>query len=291
MLTTEIILQLFISGIVVGAIYSTMALGLTTVYGMLRILHIAHAGVYVIGAYIGFSVYLLSKNILLSFIAAAVSSMIIGLAIEKIIYLPLIKRPKHILLVISIALFIFIEETVANIAGHHPKGFYTNIPNIIISLGNLVISSYQLIVIGISYTALLLIQIFYSRSKIGIASKALIQDMETAEALGINSRRIIDYNFIVGSILAGISGVLVGLYYSNVSPYMGDIVAYKSLVVVVLGGFGSISGTIVGGMILGICESYLTVLFGQILPRDAFAFIVLILLLIFRPQGLFGKME
>lgn len=285
------VVQLLISGLSVGAIYSTMALGLTTVYGILRLLHIAHAGVYVVGAYSGFVLYVLTGNVVLSFMGAALSSMILGYAIERVLYLPLIKKPKHILLAISIAMFILIEELVANVAGHHPKGFYTDIPNITMSFGEIVLTTHQALVVGLAYAASLAVWSVYSKTKIGIASRALIQDMEITESMGVNTKKVIDFNFLIGSMLAGISGILVGIYYSTIWPYMGDTVAYKALVVIVLGGFGSIPGVIAGGLILGIAESYLIALLGRLLPRDAFAFIVLILLLIFRPRGLFGKVE
>ncbi|MEM4488952.1 MAG: branched-chain amino acid ABC transporter permease [Desulfurococcaceae archaeon] len=285
------VVQLLISGLSVGAIYSAMALGLTTIYGILRLLHIAHAGVYVAGAYFGFMLYILTGNIVLSFGASALSSMALGYAIERALYLPLIKKPKHILLAISIAMFMLIEELVANVAGHYPKGFYTNIPNVIINLGEVVLTTYQILVVGLAYIASLIVWGIYSKTKIGMASRALIQDMEIAECMGVNSKRVIDFNFLVGSALAGISGILVGIYYSSIWPYMGDPVAYKALVVIVLGGFGSIPGVILGGLILGVTESYLVALLGRLLPKDAFAFIVLILLLVFRPRGLFGKIE
>jgi len=275
----------------VGAIYSAMALGLTTVYGILKILHIAHAGVYVVGAYFGFLAYALTGNILIAFASAALSSIALGLIIERLIYLPMIERPKHVLLAISIAIFVLLEELVANIAGHHPKGFYTSIPNVTFEFGGIAITSYQALVIGVVYTLSIIVWLVFSKTKVGLASRALIQDFEVTESMGVNKGRIIDFNFIVGSMLAGIAGVLVGIYYATIWPYMGDPVAYKSLIVIVLGGFGSIPGVMIGGLLLGVAESYLIAFLGRFLPRDAFAFIILILLLIFRPQGLFGRTE
>ncbi len=287
----QFFLQLLIAGLVLGAVYISIALGLTLVYGILKILHIAHAGVYVIGAYLGLITYSVSNNLLLAFLVAATGSAIIGLAIERLLYLPLLNKPRYVPLMISIALFILIEEGVANLAGHEPKSFSVDIPNYSFTLGPILITQYQILFMGIIYSLTLAIWLLLNKTLIGLASRALIQDIESAEANGINKNRIIDFNFIIGSALAGLVGMLVGIYYYNVKPYMGEIVAYKSLVVILLGGFGSVPGTILGGIILGISEAFLSAFFNQVLPTEAFAFIIMILLLIFRPQGLLGKME
>lgn len=290
-LSASFLLQELVSGLTIGAAYVAIALGLTVVYGILKILHIAHAGVYVVGAYLGLAAYVATGNIIIAFGAAALGSALIGVAIERLLYLPMLEKPRHIPLMLSIAVFVLIEEMVANVAGHYPKAFHTNIPNNIYRLGGISITQHQILFMGIVYLLSFLIWLMFEKTMIGLASKALIQNLEIAEAMGVNRTRTVDFNFIVGSILAGVAGMLVGIYYTSIMPHMGDVVAYKSLVVIVLGGFGSISGAVVGGLILGIAETYLTAFLGHLLPSDAFAFIVMILLLIFRPQGLFGRAE
>jgi branched-chain amino acid transport system permease protein len=286
-----LILQELISGLTLGAVYVAIALGLTLVYGILQILHIAHAGIYVAGAYLGFVTYILTHNLILTFLVAATGAAAIGLAIERFLYMPVLEQPRHIPLMISIAVFILIEELIANIAGHHPKGFHISISNKMFKLGGVSITEQEILFMLIVYTLSFTTWLIFDKTKIGLASKALIQDMEVAEAMGVNAIKIIDFNFLIGSALAGIAGVLVGIYYTNIQPHMGDVVAYEALAVIVLGGFGSIAGAVIGGLILGISEAYLAAFLGTYLPRDAFAFLIMILMLIFRPQGLFGRVE
>ncbi len=285
------ILQELLSGVTMGAIYVAIALGLTIVYGILKVLHIAHAGVYMVGAYIGYMTFLYTENVAAALLAGSLGAMVMGVLIERAFYLPMLDKPRHIPLMISIALFILIEELGANIFGHHPKGFHINIPLISYEVGGVVVTSHQLLVLVLVYSVTAALWLFINKSKIGLASRALIQDQEIAQSMGVNVVRIVDVNFALGSALAGLGGVLVGMYYASISPFMGDMVAYKGLVVIVLGGFGSISGAVLGGLILGISEAFLTAHFGHILPREAFAFIIMTVLLIFRPQGLLGRAE
>ena len=271
--------------------YVAIALGLTITYGILKILHIAHAGVYVWGAYIGFLGYVYSGSVIIALLVASLGAALIGVAIERIFYLPNLEKPPHITLIISIALFILMEELAAKTFGYHPKGFTTHLPVYTWEIGGVVINSIQIMFLLIVYGASIGVWLWATKTRMGLASRALIQDIETAKALGVNVKKLIDINFFLGSALAGLSGVLVGIYYTIIWPYMGDVVAYKGLVVIVLGGFGSILGAIGGGLILGISESYLIAYFGDILPRDAFAFLIMIIILILKPEGLFGRSD
>ncbi len=292
MVDTSALVQHLIGGLAAGSIYAAMALGLTLVYGLLRILHIAHAGVYVVGAYAGYYAYISTGNPLLAVLAAMAASAAVGVAIERAIYMPMLDKPRHIPLMLSIALFIFIEELVANLFGHYPKGLHMEeFPTGSIVLGGVEIRVDSLTVLAITLAATLSLWLLLTKTKMGIASQALIQDPEVAMALGVNMPRIVDLNFVLGSALAGFAGLLYGIYYGSISPYMGDVVAYKGLVVIVLGGFGSIMGALLGGLLLGVAEEFLTAYLGYILPREAYAFIVLIALLIIRPQGLLGRSE
>ncbi len=292
MVSIETLVQHLVSGLTVGSIYAATALGLTLVYGLLKVLHIAHAGVYVIGGYAAYLAYISTGSILLAIAAAAIVPAIAGIILAKILYMPMLEKPRHIPLMLSIAAFLLIEELIANIFGHHPKGFHIEgIPTEPIDIGGITLRPSSLIVVPVTILATLALWLAYSKTKMGIASQALVQDMEVAQALGVNMPYIVYVNFAIGSILAGIAGLLYAVHYGSISPYMGDIVAYKALVVIVLGGFGSIVGALVGGLVLGVAEEVLTSYLGYILPREAYAFIVLILLLIIRPQGLFGRAE
>ena len=280
--------QELLNGIVLSAIYIAIALGLTITYGILKVLHIAHAGIYVWGAYLGYFSYIGTHSVILSFIVAFLGAGITGLAIERIFYLPNLDKPT-VTLMMSIALFILIEELMGVLFGYRPKGFTIHWPIYTWNIGNVVVNSMQLLLLGIIYGVSIALWIWTSKTKMGMASKAVIQDMEIAKSMGINVQRLIHINFLLGSGLAGLGGVLVGMYFTMIYPHMGDVVAYKGLAIIVLGGFGSIPGAIVGSLLLGVSEVYLTAYFGNILPRDAFAFLIMIIILIFRPQGLFGR--
>ena len=291
MVDLNLFFQQIIIGITLGVIYAYIAIGLTLIYGVLRILHIAHAAVYSIGALSAYSAFVLTNNMFLSLLSALASSALLGFSIEKFLYRPLINRPPFIILILSVALFILIEELAANFWGHYSIGFYTNISDIVLRFSIVSITLTQLILLFSIIIVLFFLWLFLNKTKTGLASKALMQDPEITVTLGINNWRIIDINFIIGSMLAGIAGFLVGLYYSQVSPFMGDVVAYKALIVIVLGGFGSIFGALLGGIILGISEAMMVLFLGNIFPPESFAFMVLILTLIIRPQGILGKIE
>jgi branched-chain amino acid transport system permease protein len=264
-------------------------MGLTMVYGVLRILHVAHAAVYALGAYAGFTVYVATGNIILAGALAIAASIAAGHLIQKFVYAPVLDRPPLIPLTLSVAVFLLGSEMIGIVWGYYPLGFHAGIPFANYSFGGVAITSYQLLVMVATLLSVLVVWLLLNRTRIGLASKAVAQDAEMVQAMGVNVKNVIAFNFIVGSALAGLGGILVGIYYSQVYPYMGELVAYKGLVVIVLGGFGSVAGAVVGGLILGISETLLVAVVGSYLPRESFAFLVLILLLLFRPQGLFGR--
>jgi branched-chain amino acid transport system permease protein len=267
-----------------------LSIGLTLVYGVLKILHIAHAGVYALGALFALTLHYFF-NIWISIAIATLLASLVGVLIERLTYLPLLDRPPHVPLVVSIALYTLICEVSANVWGHYPIGFYTEIPSVSYDLFGLSVSTYQLLILVVIAPLTLILWLTINKTKIGLASRALTQDIETSQVMGINPKKVVDFNFLVGSALAGLCGALVGIYYSQVSAYMGDLAAYKALIVLVLGGLGSMVGALVGGLILGISETFLIVYFGHLLPREAFAFVVMIIFLLFRPKGLFGRSE
>jgi branched-chain amino acid transport system permease protein len=275
--------------VTIGFIYVAIAMGLTMVYGVLRILHIAHAGVYALGAYAGLTLYLATGNILAAGAVAIAASITVGYLIQRFVYAPILGRSPLIPLTLSVAVFLLVSEMIGIVWGYYPIGFHTQIPFTTYFYGEISITSYQLLVIVATLSSVLLVWLLVNRTRIGLASRAVAQDSEMAQAIGVNVKTVIAFNFIVGSALAGLGGILVGIYYSQVSPYMGGLVAYKGLVVIVLGGFGSVAGAVLGGLILGISETLLVSAVGNFLPRESFAFLVLILLLLFRPQGLFGR--
>jgi len=259
------------------------------VYGVLRILHIAHAGVYALGGYLGLLAFRLVPNFWLALFLAMVGCAVAGILIQRYLYMPLLALSRIVPLIASIGLFIAMEETFRLVAGPYILAFPAD-PGLGSIQWRLVrITNNQLLVFLVTFALLAILWFIISRTKLGLAMQATAQDLETASVMGINTERIIAINFIIGSALAGAAGVLVGVYFNSVYPTMGSIPAYKALAIIVLGGLGSITGTVLGGLLIGLGETLLLGLINVPFPRDALAFIIMILILMFRPYGILGK--
>lgn len=282
-------LQQVVNGIIIGSLYALIAVGLTMVYGILRILHIAHAAVFVSGAYLGLLVYTYTQSLILALILAAVGCSIFGWLIQRFLYTPLLTEARIVPLIASVGLFILCEDLFRLLGGPYIRAFKVDLWFDKLIFFDTVVTAHQcLIVIG---TAACLVSVYFliNRTKLGLAWQATAQDMDTAKAMGINIKQVINFNFIIASSIAAIAGVLTAINYNSVLPTMGSVPAYKMFAIVVLGGLGSIPGTIAAGLIIGMAETIMSAYFGFIMPRDAIAFLAMILILIFRPQGLFGK--
>jgi branched-chain amino acid transport system permease protein len=282
-------LELLFQGIVQGSIYALIALGLTLVYGLLRILHVAHAALFTLGGYLG----VLITNATGSFPLAMAASMVIvgfaGIAMYKLAYEPLLGKPPFISLIASIALFIASEEIFRIIFG--PYGLsYTNPPlqSYFELPGGFFLKHGEALVIGLSVVMLTLLGWLSGKTRLGVSWRATVKDPEMARAFGINIQNVRYMNFFIGSALAASAGVLVALLNNLVEPTMGSVPSYKALAIIVLGGLGSVRGTLLASMVLGIIEAFGTIYIGHLLDRDALAFAFLILVLMVRPQGLLG---
>ncbi len=281
--------ELVIQGIVQGSIYALIALGLTLVYGLLRILHVAHAALFTLGGYVGVIVTNQTGSLTLAIVVAAITVGLVGIAIYKLAYEPLLSHPPFIALIASIALFIASEELFRIIFG--PYGLsYTDPPMTghIVLFGGFRLKLVELLVISMSVVILSVLAWLSIHSRMGIAWRATVTDPPMARAFGVNIQNVRYLNFFVGSALAAVAGVLVALLNNFVEPTMGSVGSYKALAIIVLGGLGSIRGTLFASMLLGIIESFGTIYLGHLIDRDALAFAFLILVLMIRPQGLLG---
>jgi branched-chain amino acid transport system permease protein len=285
------LLQQLINALVVGSVYALIAMGLTMVYGVLRILHIAHAAIYALGAYAGLFSFLFFHNFLIAFLIAMVICALAGILMQQFIYLPLLESPRIVPLIASIGLFTFMEDLYRLVAGPYILPFPVNLGFSGIHFFGVTLTSHQLLILVVTFILLGFVWLIIARTRIGLAWKATAQDVETAISFGVNINKIIALNFTLGSALAAAAGVLIGIYYNSVYPAMGSVPAYKMLAIVVLGGLGSVTGTVVAALIIGFAETLMVGYIGFILPRDAIAFIALILILMFRPEGLFGRVN
>jgi branched-chain amino acid transport system permease protein len=284
------IIQQLVNGISLGSIYALIALGYTMVYGIVKLINFAHGDVFMVGAFIGFySITILDLGFFPALLISMVTCAIFGVLIERIAYKPLRNATRIAALITAIGVSLFIEYGTIYIRGAQPEAYPDGVvPLKSLELFGVKISGQSILILGTSVVLMVLLQFIVQKTKIGKAMRAVSHDMDAARLMGINVNNTISATFAIGSALAGAAGVIFGVYYTKIEPLMGIIPGLKAFVAAVLGGIGIIPGAMAGGLVLGVIESLVSAA-GYSLWRDAVAFIVLILILIFRPAGLFGK--
>lgn len=285
----QLLFEQLLNGLAIGSIYALITLGLALVYGILRILHVAHAAVYTVGAYLGVWLYGLTGTLLIAIPGSMILCAMLGIAIERFVYFPLLKYPPYVPLIGSIALFMGLEELCRIVAGPDIITFPAELPFPAFSIGGVSISPTLTAVYVVTALVLLFLWFITTKTEFGLAMRAASQDMEVASSLGADSQRVVDATFCIGSAIAAIAGILVGIYYNQVYPTMGAVPAYKTLALIVIGGMGSAQGAVLAAILLGIAETLLIGFAAIPMPRDALAFIAMIIVLMWRPTGLLGR--
>lgn len=283
-----IILQQIMTSISVGSTYALAAVGVTMIYGVLRILHIANAGVYVAGAYIGVLLYILTHNILLTLVVAMVSSGFIGLVIERFIYRPMIPLPRIVALIASIGLFTFLTDLFRIIAGPHERQLPVDL-GARLSIGGAYLSRVDILILAITLVIFIILWVIMYKTKSGYAIRAISQDIDASKIVGINVNKTVQIVFFIGSAISGAGGVLLGMLYNAVYPAMGDVYSYKTLAIIVIGGFGSLPGAVLAALFLAFAETFMLTYTNVPLSREGIAMVFLIILILFRPYGILGK--
>jgi len=281
--------ELALIGLVWGCTYALMALGLTLVYGLLRILHVAQATVFTLGAYVGLLVANHTGSLWLAFPLAALAAGVAGPLIYRLVYQPILDRPPFVALVASIGVLIAMEDGFRLAFGPYGLSFQEN-PwfTSTFSLGGLVLNRVQLWMVIAAIVLLSGFAFFAVKTRAGVAWRATVSDPQMAQSFGVSVHGVRYTSFFIASLLAGIAGVLMGLLNNLVEPGMGSVISYKGLAIIVLGGLGNVTGTLVASLILGLVESFGTVFLDKVLDRDAIAFLFLIAVLMVRPHGLLG---
>jgi branched-chain amino acid transport system permease protein len=297
------ILQNLLNGIAVGAIYALIALGYTMVYGILKLINFAHGDVFMLGAFVGFYTggyagrHLQTQGGALGWgyaglvmLAAMVVCGLFGFLNERIAYRPLRNAPRIASLITAIGVSFLLEYGGQFVFGADPKFFPTLVEKHLIHFGGVTTTNYQMIVLVVAVIFMGLLQYIIYGTKFGRAMRAVSFNFETASLMGIPTDRIISMTFVIGSMLAAVAGILYGLSYPKIDPLMGIMPGLKAFIAAVLGGIGNVPGAVIGGLIIGIIESFVG---GSHFSnyRDAIAFIILIAILLFRPSGLFGKYQ
>ena len=283
-------LDLLVIGLVWGCTYAMMAMGLTLVYGLLRILHVAQATVFTLGAYAGLLAANATGSIALAFVAAIAAACLAGVMIYRWVYEPVLDKPPFVPLVASIGLLIAMEDGFRLIFGPYGLSFQNN-PwfATMVGVAGIQINMVQAVLVVAALTSIAVLAWIASSTRLGVGLRATVTDPAMAESFGVNRVQVRTATFLVASALAGVSGLLVGMLNNLVEPGMGGLIAYKGLASIVLGGLGSVSGTLAASVLFGLIESFGTVMLDQIMDRDAVAFLFMLIMLLLRPQGLLGK--
>lgn len=289
-------IQHLINGISLGSIYALIALGYTMVYGIMKMINFAHADVYMVGAFTAYySAKLMglenspgfSTFAILLIIAMVVCSLL-GVAIERFAYRPLRNSPKLNVLITAIGVSLFLEYAGQVVFGADPKVFPEIMKDFVISsFSGIDLKSSDVTVLGVSLVAMVVLNFIIQKTKMGRAMRAVSNNAPVAAMLGVNTNRVIAFTFILGSCLAAVGSILVGMKYPKIDPLMGMMIGLKAFVAAVLGGIGNVQGAVLGALIMGLSEE-MVVAYLSSTYRDALAFGILIVILIFKPAGLLG---
>ncbi len=281
-------LELLVQGLIHGSMYAVIAVGLTLVYGLLRILHVAHAGLFTLGGYLGLLITNATGSLALGILVSAVMVGIVGMLMYRLCYQPILDRPPYVALIASIGLFVAMEEIFRLVFG--PYGLtYSNPPlQSQITLSGINLRAAELGMVIAAVFLLGFLSYLSQNTRTGIAWRATVDDPEIAKSFGIDTIKVRYLNFFIGSGLAAVAGIFISLLSNLVEPTMGGVPAYKALAIIVLGGLGNVKGTLIASLLLGVVEAFGTIYIGSVLDRDAIAFAFLIVVLMIRPQGLFA---
>ncbi len=296
-------LQQLVNGLTVGSVYALIALGYTMVYGILEFINFAHGEIYMIGAYLGIIAVALATSLglggfpilllIIAFVFAMAFCASWGVTIERLAYRPLRQAPRLAPLISALGVSIFLQNFVMVTQGTRDKVFRLTehrlpLTSGSITFGSTQISFVQMMIMGTAVFLMILLSLFIGKTKLGKAMRATAQDQKMAYLVGIDIDRVISVTFLIGSALGAAAGVMVALYYGLVNFFIGYIAGIKAFTAAVLGGIGNVPGAMLGGIILGLVESfgagYLSSEY-----KDVYAFVILVVFLIFRPQGLLGE--
>jgi branched-chain amino acid transport system permease protein len=313
----RILPQILTDGLVIGFLYAVVALGYTMVYGVLEFINFAHSEIFMFGAFIGFEVLMLLEKLglltqmpqIISLVLAVVGAMAfagaMGWAVERLAYRPVRGAPRLVPLISAIGVSFFLQDA-ARIIWSAARGNW-QLATPALFTGSLTVGGNSPVAVQIPYGAIIIMVSgvimmysliwFVNKTKAGKAMRAVAQDRSTAALMGVNVNQIISLTFVVGGALGGAAGTLFAVRYTSINPYIGFILGMKAFTAAVFGGIGNLGGAVVGGLLLGVCEALGTAYLGPLTHgalkgpeyKDIFAFLILILVLVFKPAGLLGR--
>jgi len=291
-------LQQILNGLQLGSIYALIALGYTMVYGIVRLINFAHGDFFMIGAYAAYGAFFAFNALVagrsgtlafLVLIVAMIASAAVAYLANKLAYKPLRYKPKLSSLITAIGVSMFIEYFFSALPAIGPS--YRSFPEIIvrreINIGKAVISNLVLIDLAVAAILMIGLTLLVKKTALGKAMRAASQDKDAARLMGIDIEKVISITFMIGGGFAGAAGLLAGLTYPRIFPYMGVLPGLKAFIAAVLGGIGNIPGAMLGAYIMGIAETFASAY--NSLIGEGVAFAILILVLLVRPTGLLGE--
>jgi branched-chain amino acid transport system permease protein len=290
-----LIFEQLVNGLTQGAVYALLALGFTMIFGTLRMVTFAHGEVYMIGAYVGFEVIrLLSPNFFLALAAALAATALLGIVVEILAFHFLRDAPHSTSLLVTIGVSILLVNAAQFLWGPEtqslPHALLDRMDYGEVELAGVYITYFQVLVMAVTVALMLGLYFLINKTRLGMVIRATAQDYEAAYAMGVNVNLVFMAAFAIGSMLGGVAGVLVGVYYNLFYPTMGGLYGLKAFSAAVVGGLASLPGAVVSGLLIGVVETF-TVELGTSSLRHMVSFILMILILIFRPGGLFRGKE
>ncbi|RKX37800.1 MAG: branched-chain amino acid ABC transporter permease [Thermotogae bacterium] len=291
-MTWTLFLQHLVNGAALGFVFALVAIGYTLVYGVVKLVNFAHGDIFMMATFFVFyGITLFSLPWWLAFVIAIFLTILLGMGVEKVAYRPLRNAPRISSLCSAIGMSFLLENFAVVVFGGRQKPFYQ--PEVLIktiTIANVRIQLVSIVTVVVSIGALLFLNYLVYKTKMGLAMRALAHDFDTAKLMGINVDRTISFTFAVGSGLAAISAIFWALRYPQIWPFMGVFPGWRAFTAAIIGGIGSIKGAMIGGFSIGL----LTILMVAFMPnmagyKDAFIFVALVLILLFKPTGLFGE--
>lgn len=290
--------QQIVNGLQVGSIYALIALGYTMVYGIVRLINFAHGDFFMIGAYAAYGSFFIFNSMLagkhgsIAFLVLVVSMLaggLIAMLANQLAYKPLRYKPKLSSLITAIGVSMFLEYffSALPMIGPSYRSFPDIIPKVQISLGSATISNYVVIDIVVAAVLMIGLTFLVRKTALGKAMRAVSQDKDAARLMGIDIEKVIGFTFLIGGSFAGAAGLLAGMTYPRIFPYMGIQPGLKAFIAAVLGGIGNIPGAVLGAYIMGLAETFASAY--NSLLGEGIAFAILIIVLLVRPRGLLGE--
>ena len=278
----------FVNALQLGSIYALVALGYSMVYGIIKLLNFAHGDVIMVGGYIAFFSFAAGQHPAVAFALIILGCTALAVIMEKLAYTPLRTAPRISVLITAIGISILLQNLAQFFFGARPEPLHMPFPAGSITIGGIPLAYPMLVTIAVSLLSMAALNFIVQRTKLGKAMRAVSEDTEAAQLMGINVNSVITFTFAVGASLAGVGAILYFVRFPSITPTVGALLGLKAFIAAVFGGIGSIPGAMLGGFAIGFLEVIVTAV-GLSRWTDGAVFLVLIIVLLVRPAGIMGK--